>query len=101
MLAGVGATRPRRDAADARVVREVESLAGRIIDSQQDVGGWPAYAPGPAPADADGDGMPDDWERARGLDAADAADGPRLAPDGYTNLEAHLNELAGTEASAP
>ena len=79
MLAGVGATRPRRDAVDARVVREVESRAGRIIDSQRDVGGWPPYGSGPAPADADGDGMPDEWERARGLDPADPADGARPA----------------------
>jgi len=42
VLAGAGATRPRRDAVDARIVREVETRTGRIIDSQKDVGGWPA-----------------------------------------------------------
>src|SRR5205823_3853596 len=40
VLAGAGATRPRRDAVDARIVREVETRTGRIIDSQKDVGGW-------------------------------------------------------------
>ena len=79
-------------------MREVESRSGRIIDSQKDVGGWPAYASGPAPADADADGMPDDWERAHGLDPADPADGPRAGRDGYTNLEVYLNELAGPTA---
>ena len=79
-----GAGRRGRHAAPARrrrreVVREVESRTGRIIDSQKDVGGWPAYASGPAPADADADGMPDDWERARRLDPADPADGPAPA----------------------
>ena len=44
VLAGAGATRPRRDAIDARIVREVETRGGRIIDSQKDVGGWPEYA---------------------------------------------------------
>ena len=44
VLAGAGATRPRRDAVDARIVREVETRGGRIIDSQRDVGGWPEYA---------------------------------------------------------
>lgn len=41
VLAGAGATRPRRDAVDARIVREVETRTGQIIDSQKDVGGWP------------------------------------------------------------
>ena len=95
VLADVGATRPRRDAVDARVVREVESGSGRIVDSQKDVGGWPAYASGPLPADADADGMPDGWERARGLDPAD---GPRARDDGYTNLEVYLNDLASAPA---
>jgi len=98
VLAGVGATRPRRDAVDARVVREVGDRGGRIIDSQREVGGWPTYASGPAPADADADGMPDDWERAHGLDPADPADGRRTRDDGYTNLEFYLNELAGAPA---
>ena len=44
VLAGAGATRPRRDAVDARIVREVETRGGRIIDSQKDAGGWPEYA---------------------------------------------------------
>jgi pectate lyase len=43
VLAGAGATRPRRDAVDARLVREVEEHSGRIIDSQTQVGGWPDY----------------------------------------------------------
>ena len=94
VLAGAGATRPRRDAVDARVVREVERRTGRIIDSQGEVGGWPAYRSGPAPADADADGMPDGWERARGLDPTDPADGARAGVDGFTNLEAYLSELA-------
>ena len=98
VLAGVGATRPRRDAVDARVVREVEARAGRIIDSQEAVGAWPVYVSGPAPADADADGMPDEWERAHELDPADPADGPRARRDGYTNLEVYLNELAGPAA---
>ena len=43
VLAGAGATLPRRDAVDARLVREVEQRSGRVIDSQKDVGGWPDY----------------------------------------------------------
>ena len=43
VLAGAGATLPRRDAVDGRLVREVETRTGKIIDSQKDVGGWPVY----------------------------------------------------------
>ena len=43
VLAAAGATLPRRDPVDARLVREVEQRSGRIIDSQAQVGGWPDY----------------------------------------------------------
>jgi hypothetical protein len=39
-LASAGASAPR-DAADARVVAGVSTRTGRIIDSQDEVGGWP------------------------------------------------------------
>ena len=44
VLAQAGATLPRRDAVDERLVREVRSRTGKIIDSQKQVGGWPEYA---------------------------------------------------------
>jgi pectate lyase len=100
VLAGAGATRPRRDVVDARVVREAETRGGRIIDSQRNVGGWPEYATGAAPVDADEDGMPDAWERVRGLDPKDPRDAAAVTKDGYTQIEVYLNELAevGPEA---
>jgi pectate lyase len=95
VLRGVGATRPRRDAVDARIVRDVETRGGRVIDSPRDVGGWPEYATGPVPADSDQDGLPDDWERARGLDPSDPTDAARQSGrGGYTHLEIYLNALA-------
>lgn len=93
LLADVGATRPARDAVDQRVLGRIARGEGRIIDSQTEVGGWPALASAEPPADADADGMPDAWERAHGLDPADGDD-HRADPDGdgYTNLEEWLNE---------
>src|SRR5829696_789516 len=44
VLAGAGATRPRRDAVDQRIVRDVRERSGKIIDSQAQVGGWPYYS---------------------------------------------------------
>ncbi|MFV3126063.1 pectate lyase family protein [Niveispirillum sp. KHB5.9] len=89
--AGAG---PVRDAVDERVIAGLAKGEGKIIDSQDDVGGWPVLASSPAPVDADRDGMPDAWEKAHGLNPADPADGARDANgDGYTNLEEYLNGL--------
>ena len=99
ILAEAGATLPVRDAADRRLVALMRRGEGRIIDSQEDVGGWPVLAEGEAPDDADSDGMPDAWERQYGLDAADAGDHRTDADgDGYTNIEEYLN---GTDPHAP
>jgi hypothetical protein len=53
-----------------------------------------------APVDSDNDGMPDDWERANGLNpAAQDHNGAQLSVAkmgraGYTNLECYLEELS-------
>lgn len=95
VLASAGAGRVR-DAVDRRVIEGVRARTGRIIDSQAQVGGWPDLEAGTPWIDGDGDGMPDDWERANGLDPADAADGAAdRNGDGWTNLEDWLNSLGG------
>ena len=49
----------------------------------------------PAPPDTDHDGMPDDWEKAHGLNPNDPSDRNAMSRgDGYTNLEKYLNSLA-------
>ncbi len=68
----------------------------RPANAGSDWSAWPVLNSTTAPADTDGDGMPDAWESANGLNAADAADGAALAPDGYTNLEHYLNSLVET-----
>ncbi len=104
VIADVGATRPKQDAVDKRVIADVEKrghtfsggkgkLPG-IIDSPKDAGGWPEYKSGDAPTDADHDGIPDEWEKAHGLDAKNGEDGKQFRRDGYTHLEHYLNELA-------
>ena len=85
---------PKRDAVDRRVVMEVRQGTGSIVDTPEQVGGFPAYARAPAPADTDGDGLPDEWERERGLDPSDVTDGNRDRDgDGYTNVEEYLHAL--------
>jgi hypothetical protein len=105
-LADVGATRPRSDPIDLRILSEVRKrehtysgskgkLPG-IIDSPQDVGGLPEYRSETPPADSDHDGLPDAWEQAHRLNPQDPRDGPAFRDDGYTHLEFYLNALAGS-----
>ncbi len=90
----VGATLPRRDSVDARIVNEVRQRKGSIIDSQEQVGSWPALRSKAAPVDSDDDGMPDSWERSRRLNPHNPADGARDKDgDGYSNLEEYLNGI--------
>jgi pectate lyase len=91
-LASVGACLPARDKADAQIVEEVRTRTGKIINSQDEVGGWPELKTKPAPVDTDKDGMPDEWEKAHGLNPNDPSDA-NADPDkdGYTNLEEYLN----------
>jgi hypothetical protein len=101
VLAGVGATLPARDAVDARIVESVRSGGGRMIDSQNDVGGWPEMRGGDIPIDRDADGMPDEWEISYGLDPLDPSDSAGdLDGDGYTNIEEYLDDTRPDRADS-
>ncbi len=95
VLAHAGASLPRRDSVDARIVDEVRKGTGRIINDEAEVGGWPDLRSADAPKDSDEDGIPDAWEKAHGLDPSDPSDANKPAPDagGYTHLEVWLNSL--------
>jgi pectate lyase len=96
VLMGAGATAPLRDEVDKRIVADVRNGTGRIIDSPEDVGGYPMLLQGQPPEDFDHDGMPDEWELEMDLDPHDPSDGTGdLDQDGYTNLEEYLHWLAG------
>ncbi|MFP6739454.1 MAG: pectate lyase, partial [Planctomycetota bacterium] len=98
-----GASKPVRDAVDDRIIEQVRSGGGRIIDSQKQVGGWPKLEVefrtkqekewvSWLRRDGDSDGMRTTWERAYELNprsAADTAEDPD--EDGYTNIEECLN----------
>jgi hypothetical protein len=101
VLSHAGATLPRRDAVDERIIDMVRSgrvtfAEGKgIITDVTQVGGYPRYQGEPY-KDGDRDGMPDEWEVKRGLNPADGADASRDADgDGYTNVEAYLNGIGG------
>ncbi len=90
VLAHSGATRPSRDAVDARIIQEIRDGTGRIGIGSTAV----QLRSTTPPTDTDGDGMPDAWELAHGLNPHDAED-RNTDPngDGYTALEMYLHGL--------
>jgi hypothetical protein len=81
---------------DERTIANIVQRKGKIIDSQNDVGGWDHYPTERRPEnwDRDRDGMADAWETAHHLDPQDPSDRNGDADkDGYTNLEEYLNSL--------
>ena len=118
VLESVGASLPKRDAIDVRIIDETrngyatyegaayknrwsvhdKSKKCGIIDSQKDVGGWPELKTLPAPTDSDKDGMPDEWEKHYELNPHHADDASKdKDKDGYTNIEEYLNGTDPTE----
>jgi Domain of unknown function (DUF4082) len=92
-----------RDSIDRRVINDVRNRTGKIINSQKDVGGLSPLARGRAPTDSDRDGMPDNWEKANGLDPKNALDRNRtnLSNEGYTNLEVYLDSIVASAGHCP
>ncbi len=88
-----GAALPVRDIVDQRIVASVKNKSGKIIKSQQDVGGWPELKSLEPPKDSDQDGMPDEWEKQNNLNKDDYSDAQKIEKNGYTALENYLNSL--------
>ncbi|WDF68645.1 polysaccharide lyase [Sphingobacterium oryzagri] len=98
VMAKAGATLPKRDVVDQRVVNMVRTgktlTETGIIKSVDEVGGYPElrFSANELPVDSDGDGMPDAWEIKHQLDPNNAADAIVDSDgDGYTNIEEYLN----------
>lgn len=105
VLQQAGASLPKRDTLDQRIVNNVKQRTGSFVDVQGGfphgtayeltVGAWPALHPAPASQDKDKDGMPDQWEKAHQLNPVDNSDASLYTlHKQYTNLEIYLNELA-------
>ncbi|UGU15758.1 polysaccharide lyase [Sinomicrobium kalidii] len=119
VLNNAGATLPKRDPVDERVVRTVrtgkpeyvkgldpgsfyqfehrrlpaDSYKKGIITDIAQVGGYPEYKGKPY-KDSDKDGMPDKWEKKYGLDPNDPSDANGdINGDGYTNIEKYINGI--------
>ena len=92
ILAHCGATLPKRDPVDIRIIKNIKNRTGKIINDEEEVGGWPELKSAKPPKDSDRDGMPDNWEKRHGLNPNNPADRNNDPDkDGYTNLEEYLN----------
>lgn len=94
----------KRDTLDLRIIKDVWNRTGQLIDVQggyphgtayeQTVNAWPFLKSLPAPIDSDSDGIPDEWERKKGLNPADPADAAQYRLDkNYTNIEVYINSI--------
>jgi hypothetical protein len=117
VLANAGATLPRRDAVDTRIVKQVttgkidadpnvklpetqfkhrrmaiDSYKIGIITDPSQAGGYPDYK-GTSYKDSDNDGMPDAYEVANKLNPNDANDAAKITRNGYSNIEVYLNSV--------
>ncbi|WP_243349257.1 thrombospondin type 3 repeat-containing protein [Parabacteroides sp. FAFU027] len=119
VMNNVGATFPKRDKVDERIVRQVrtgkieyvegdypdvakkyvkrrlpaDSYKKGIITTPNQVGGYPEYKGTPI-VDTDNDGMPDAWEIKYGLNPKDPSDAIKdCNGDGYTNIEKYINGI--------
>lgn len=121
VINNVGATFPKRDAVDQRIVKTVktgktyyvkdakefispyvkrrlpaDSYKQGIITDPSQVGGLPEYNGTPY-IDTDKDGMPDAWEIKYGLNPNDYGDAVLdCNGDGYTNIEKYINGIDPT-----
>ncbi|MDR2917302.1 MAG: polysaccharide lyase [Tannerella sp.] len=122
VLENAGATLPRRDIVDTRVIEQIktgkvhyvkdvdpesfyqfehrrlpaDSYKHGIITDIAQVGGYPEYKGKPY-KDSDNDGMPDEWEIKYGLNPHDLSDANGdLNGDGYTNIEKYINGIDPT-----
>jgi len=125
VLANAGATLPKRDAVDARIVKQVatgkidfdpnvklpetqfkhrrlpiDSYKQGIITDPIQVGGYPEYK-GVAYKDSDNDGMPDAYEIAHGLNPKDASDAAKITKSGYSNIEIYLSSVVDIKNVTP
>jgi LysM repeat protein len=104
ILERAGATYPRRDAIDARIVAEVQDGLGRFINTEHEVGGYVSpfgviEEQRPADFDTNRNGMDDAWEKEKGI--FDTKDAYRTITDsGYSWLELYINGLVEMDHAA-
>lgn len=96
VLAFGGASLPVRDEVDQYIIDEVMSYGtlgstgGIATEKSLPHKGTGTLYGGYKPLDTDGDGIPDEWEKANGLNPEDASDAAAIAANGYANIENYV-----------
>ena len=93
VLARAGARQPELDAIDSRIVETVTARTGRIINSQEEVGGYITVRDSRAPPDHDNDGIPDVVERELGSNPLAFDSNDRSTRSDPTHIERYLNRM--------
>jgi hypothetical protein len=83
-----------RDAADTRLMNEIETQTGGWEEDCSPVMDTPNPSGGTVPTDTDQDGMPDAWETAHSLNPNNASDRTTSMNGGYNAVEVYINELS-------
>ncbi len=94
ILSKVGAIVPNSDSVDKRVINDFLLDTGHIVDNVVFPDSYPEFADIQAPCDTDNDGMPDVWERKKGINRNSDDSAQYDLNSFYTNIEVYLNELA-------
>ena len=96
IIDSVGPSLPSRDEVDQYLIDELTSFgtggsSGGISDETTlPHKGTGTLFTGNKPQDTDGDGIPDEWEKANGLNPNNAADAAAIAANGYANIENYV-----------
>lgn len=96
VLANVGATLPKRDSVDARVIADVKNGTGRIINAIAEAGGYPEFQEVTRVF-----AIGEEWKQANAMgEAAETDIVPSGKWRGYTWIEAYVNDMT-EQQSAP
>lgn len=96
VLENAGATLPRRDSIDARIINDVKNGTGRIINSIEEVGGFSGIT-----SEKRTFVVPSDWKAANGMGNKKETDIVTTGKwKGYTWIEAYVNDWTESQ-SAP
>ncbi len=93
VLNNAGATLPRRDAADARIINDIVNGTGRLVNNAGEVGGLI-----PVESETKAFTIPAEWLEGKGYTGKSETD---ITDSGYTVIEEYVNEWTEEQSKTP